>query len=434
MSYYLFQPDAELLSSSGYSSVAGVPVIFTPDWSYAFHANRYLREKARLELGLPLQLTQLKYPTRRTLETYGQSLCNFLEWCDARSVSWENATFTRHILDGYQSDMLRGLWSVHQRPLQPRTVNLRVTVAIEFLTWAGVKRLREPFAVSAAPRRIHVPSHETPSGRLSRDAIVRAGKVRPKPTQLRIPTDQEIAAWRSSVALLHGPVNHLIVDLILATGIRREEAAQWRFATLPVDKASWRIRGGFVTVTIEHGTKGAKYTGANGEEVGPSRNIDMPLALAERLHDYRALQRPALAAKYVRAASSIAVRRARAKEVASYLFLSTYSGKPVTGAALYRAWTKTYANPFAGWSPHAGRHYWACKTLMSRTGQLWKAAPEHYDLTASATDVMLLHIQPQLGHVNSSTTQIYLNWLERTFLGTNLYDRYVQSLENIVGE
>lgn len=431
MSYYLFQPDAPTLSRAGYASVSKVPAVFSPNWSYHQEASRYLREKAHQELGLQSRAFKQSLPTRRTLVTYGQSLCNFFEWCDAREQDWRDVDFAEHILAGYQTDMLRGTWSVRGTSLRPRTVNLRVTVVCEFLSWAASRGLRGDFSVQGGTHRVKRQSYSSPRGFVAQDVFQRLARVRPPPSQLRIPTDGEIQRWREEIAVRFGKTKLLMADLVLATGIRREEVAQWHPDTLPRDRNEWRIRGDYVTVTIEEGTKGSKHVGSEDRELGPARCIDIPLSLAQRIHRYRTFDRPAQAAKYVKSASDATSRKLRSKQLAHRLFLTDVSGAPVSGNALYEAWTTGARQPFKGWTIHGGRHYWACKTLMERVGQVWRACADAYDLTTSATDVLLLHIQPQLGHVSSSTSQQYLVWLERMFVGTDVYEQYAASLETI---
>lgn len=433
MSYYLFVPDPHALEAAGYRSIRHAPVVFSPTWQYDDIPSRYLREKARLEILLDREVKPVsqRFPTRRTLITYGQSLCNFLEWCEARSLAWKKVSFAEHLLDGYQGDMLSGRWAERGNPLRPRTSNLRVTVAIEFLRWAAWRGLRDSFQVPITVRSLKVPTHQNSHGYLSAKVNVRPGVVRPSPIQLRIPTDSEIKAWRDEIRIKKGATKLLMIDLILSTGIRREEAVQWSPETLPTDPGEWRVRGDYITVTLKHGTKGNKFQDADGLEMGPPRNIDIPRATADRLHHYATFARPALAAKFVREGDPSS-RLQRRQLVKRHFFLSDHSGTPISGATLYDAWALQLTHlPFRGWSVHGGRHYWACKTLMDRVGQVWNTAGRRYDLTTSANDVILLHIQPQLGHVSTETTLVYLTWLERMFVGTAIFEEYADSLDSI---
>lgn len=428
--YYLFWPDQDDMEAAGFGSVKAVPAVFDPSWRYEPIVSRYLREKAKLEL--PPGIGGNRYPSRKTLETYGQSLCNFLEWCAARGVEWTAVSYTDHLVDGYQGDMLSGQWSAKARALLPATVNLRRLVSCEFLQWAAARGFRPNFAVPVQQRKVKASSSR--SSHAHRPVLVdtKAGSVRPDPVRLRIPRDEEIVSWRNEIRAVDGATKLLMVDVVLATGVRREEVTQWQLDTLPLNHKDWRVRGEYVTVTISHGTKGAKNPGPDGEYLGPPRDIDIPLNLARRLSDYREFVRPALARNYVRAAPGAGERRERMKAVRKRLFLSDFTGAPVSSGSLYNSWVRCKHRPYDGWSVHCGRHYYACKTLLERVGRTWNLAAPHQELRTSAQDVILLVIQPQLGHVSASTTQVYLTWIERMLVGGGIYKEYADSLERLV--
>lgn len=429
MSYYLFWPDADKLKACGFGSVKDVPAVFNSKWKYMPTASRYLREKAKLDM--PEGLPRNRYPSPRTLDTFGQSLCNFLEWCEARQVDWTTAAYTPHLIDGYQSDMLSGIWARDRRPLAAATVNLRVTVAAEYLKWAALRELRGPFTVPSVLRRFQTGSHLITRRNLQ--IAARAGAVRSDPKMLRIPTDVELRLWKAEVAARSGSTKALMVDVVLATGVRREEVSQWQTDTLPLEREAWMVRGGYVTVLLTHGIKGAKHRGVNGLLMGPPRHIDLPLSLAIRLAEYREFVRPQLMRNFVKSAETTKGRRERMAHANNRLFLSDYSGAPISAQSIYRAWTRTTL-PYPGWSIHCGRHYYACKTLIDRAGSAWRFAGNHQGLVASVKDIIALVIQPQLGHVDAATTQIYLTWIERMFVSTDLYEAYAESLDAIAGK
>ena len=164
MSYYLFKPNAADIAVAGYHAIKHVPSIFSPDWSYCHEGSRYLREKSRAEFVPEGHAGSLRLPTTRSLEGYGQCLCNFLEWCEATGRDWRSMTYMDDVLDGYQSDMLRGRWSVNGRALSAKTVNLRVAVAIEFLKWAALRGLRAHFEVRTTSKQVRRGTHKNSSG------------------------------------------------------------------------------------------------------------------------------------------------------------------------------------------------------------------------------------------------------------------------------
>jgi integrase len=119
------------------------------------------------------------------------------------------------------------------------------------------------------------------------------------------------------------------------------------------------------------------------------------------------------------------------KSVSTQLFLSDATGKPLSAQRLYEAWTVSPRIPYKGWSPHCGRHYWACKTLLRHAVPLEQATliagaygDDHSPLISSAIDTINLIIRPQLGHVDEDTTQAYLVWLRRVVMLTSISDEY----------
>ena len=92
----------------------------------------------------------IRKPTPQTLKNCGQYLANFLRWCteyrdDYGKVSpldWRQIEYAKHIVEGYQQDMLEGRWGLSE--LKPGTVNLRGDEATRFLEWAAWRELRPP--------------------------------------------------------------------------------------------------------------------------------------------------------------------------------------------------------------------------------------------------------------------------------------------------
>lgn len=121
--------------------------------------------------------------------------------------------------------------------------------------------------------------------------------------------------------------------------------------------------------------------------------------------------------KYVNAAGGTE-RRKRLLEREDRLFLSEYDGRPITSDTLYKAWTlmPVKFKPYPEWSPHLGRHFWACTTLweafVEREAMLADGVVATSDwISASAGSDLLMLIMPQLGHLDESTTREYLVWL-----------------------
>jgi len=190
-------------------------------------------------------------------------------------------------------------------------------------------------------------------------------------------------------------------------------------------------------VKIEYGTKGAKTTDENDDERGPPRYIAMPLSMAERLHHYRESIRPSNWSTYVKANSTTSVeRRELAKTNPRQLFLSDTNGRLIKAHTLYDAWTHVSHLPFEGWSPHGGRHYWACEKLLSTiqknaaaVGSPLNSATSSNWITGCANDTMMMVIKPQLGHISAATTEQYLKWVLQVSAQVDLNDRYQEALD-----
>ena len=206
---------------------------------------------------------------------------------------------------------------------------------------------------------------------------------------------------------------------------------------MPLKRTDWNIVGDTVTVKIEYGTKGGKTTDESGDERGPARHIIMPLSMAERLHHYRENVRPANRSNFVRAHSTTPVeRRKLATANPCQLFLSDSNGRPIQKHTLYDAWSSVSFLPFEGWSPHGGRHYWACETLLdsikkkaTALGFALNGATNSNWINSCANDTLMMVIKPQLGHLSQATTELYLKW---AFLGSaqvDLNDRYQAALD-----
>ncbi len=406
-------------------------------------ASRYLRDRSSLdhvpsEAGIPT-LRSRRFPTAKSLKTYGEALTNFLDWCEARKLPWESVDYQTHLLDRYQVEMARGSWSASNHGLASSTINSRVAEACRFLSWAADRGLRPDFKVNYGSARVYLDSGTSVHGHKSTITKQRIGDVRKDPVTLRLPSDNEVALWHKSLRARHGLTKALVCELILKTGIRREEAAQWRLNTLPEDRSDWRVTGDAVTVLIRHGTKGPKSVDEFGDEVGPARSILLPLELANRLEEYRHTVRPRLRAKLVRAAPTMVERKMRMKEVPKSLFLSDFDGRPVSASSIYSSWTETSNLPFKGWCPHQGRHYYACKTLLDSFGARMRAAKGtgisdmvRQGFHGTAMDILKIRIQPQLGHLSVEVTQAYLVWVQRALTLTSVSDEYEQSLDSMV--
>lgn len=430
------------MKKAGFGSVAHVPCIFNGLWQYEVEASLYLRQRALLEISITdvsrVESQTMRYPTSKSLETFGAAITNFLEWCEASELKWQGLDFTNGIIKGYQARMLDGTWSDRNKSLAANTVNGRVGEVCNFLGWAASQGFRGPFRVISSSRAISSNSKSSTIGHKPKLVKQRAGVVRPDPKRMRMPTDSEVAAWHQSVQIEFGFTKALACELVVKTGVRREEVVQWQVDTLPLERAHWKVLGDYVTVEVKYGAKGQKHRDSTGELAGPSRFITVPLELAERIAEYRELKRPRLLAKFAKAAKTMQERRARMSKPSRRLFLSDFGGRPISAASIYEAWTQVSRMPFPGWSPHPGRHYWACKWMLDAVKKRFEVLQRgkesewtSREITATANDVLMFEVKPQLGHVSEETSLRYLTWLQNTLTLTEVSDAYAASLDSM---
>lgn len=440
MSFKVCYSDTVVTTKAGFGLVAHLPFLMDSRPGYHRWGSRYLIDRG---LGYWNPATRgrgprARRPTKVSIRNYANWLANFLEWADARRLPVERCDYARHLQDGYQQDMLEGRWSADGRPLEPATVNARVQQACDFLTWLADKGERAPFEIPSETVAIRVGSARSSVGHRAMEVTRRIGKVRQNKRSLRMPAREAVQTWLHSVEVTHGFTLGLVCETILLTALRLEEAAALRIDTLPEEQSEWHITNPDapedkqdVLVKIQFGAKGADYGEDHGDKTGPQRTIRVPLALARRWHAYREKYRNAALKLRVDSAATANEKRQRIAD-AAHLFLHEGTGKRLTADNIYRAW-KDATLPFKAWSPHLGRDWWACSTLLQEMEKL-----EHLKtlgpavaaqlIEATAISIIRLRIQPQLGHASENTTLIYLQWVADYF-GVPLSIRYDAAFE-----
>lgn len=423
--------------AAGFGKVAEVPAVFDARWAYQDAPSQYLIARAVRDF-LPRN-ARLSVQVLRpgSTQSFGESLCNFLEWCELRNLNWRNVEYNKHILEGYQKELSGGTFSVGFRGLASSTINLRVEEACNFLEWAYGRGLREKFAVPTVKVKNKHKNSQLSHGHRTLEKDVRAGRVRPDPKSLRMPSKQEIALWLESIRIEKGITKHLMAETVIKSGIRREEAIQWQIHTLPEQKCDWKITGSEVAVKVEYGAKGPQYLNERGDLVGPPRIVFLPLELAEKLHLYRETKRLKFFATYVKSAKNPQERSKRMEKPFSQLFLSDFTGQPVSAQTFYEAWTCVSRLPFKGWSPHPGRHYWACNELMNELDRKFSALKKLKKseipidwISGNVQDIIKIRVQPQLGHIDEETTDRYIAWAIQQYRSADIGERFEQALES----
>lgn len=422
------------LEQAGFGHLAEVPFIRDGQLAYAELPNRFLIDMA---LGVWNASSRGERspdkapipPTRETLKSLAYWLINALEWADTRSVDLMECDYASVLIARYQQEMLKGIWSADGRPLKPATVNARVGAALAYQQWGADKKLRGPVSVPTVTTTYRAPSCRNSRSHETKTVEARRGKVRVTPKSLAFPAANQIEAWRKAIHVhpTRGYTEGLLADLMLDTAIRREEAACWRVDTLPMQRRDWQIINPDaphdrqnVAVTIRFGAKGREYGRDRGDKIGPEGKIRLPFQLAERIDEYRQKVRPKALAVAVRQGKTLAQQK-RIHNDAVHLFLNPETGTRYTGKQIYSLWKRVDGPPH--WSPHLARHLWACNHLERRMQDhadlmakilempgLTHSSPLLLGLKDTAISVIQLEITPQLRHMNSSTTELYLEW------------------------
>lgn len=440
-SFRVTYPIPEILEEHGYGKVAEVPFIQDSTLNYHQLGSRFLIDRALAQWPKPAREI-----TSRSLSTIAAALCNYLDWCDTRSVNPVTAEYLQILIRRYQKEMTEGIWSADGEGLSPTTINQRCDAALEFQQWAADKGLRS--GLDIPKKTITRPRHSKGSGgrRETESVEVRKGKIRVPKRRLAMPSEEAVGAWLQRIYSkpVRGATEGLLCETVLETAIRKAEVAALRNDFLPVDPVDWPIvdravapEHQMVFVTIRYGTKGPEYGWDNGDKIGPEQTIKMPMKLAMRLHRYRNTERPkAVLVAMKKGKTSKEQKRIRDNIV--HLFINPQTGDRYTPSRVYDAW-RSVSLPMRGWTVHSGRHFWSCTTL-------WRAMASHKklleealnwkldDLTLSlfksnAMSVIELQIQPQLRHADPDTTMLYLQWVaDRMGVALDLHQTYVESL------
>lgn len=431
--FKLVYPDRAALTAAGFGKVAHIPAIFDSRPGYARLPSRFLMDRA-LCVWDPKNRgarPSFRTPSTKSIKNYGDWLCNALEWAEVRGVDLMTCDYVTVLVNRYQLEMTKGIWSESGEPLSAGTFNPRVGIALEFQMWCADKGYREQFLIPTETRSYWTGSHDNSKGHEAKIVEVRKGKVKVNKRKLVFPTREVIDEWRKRLydRPVVGSTHGLMADHILQTGIRREELSCWRVDTLPLEREEWKIVNPEqpeefqqVSVTFGHGAKGEEfYIDEYGDKMGPQGTIKMPLSLCKRIDDYRNNER-AFALKHITKGVRNIRQIQQLIDKTLHLYLDPVTGQRYSGDQIYRSW-KAVKGP-NHWSPHLGRDWWACQIL-------WQAMQEHAALIKqlhsvtnlkadhplwlalqdTALTTIRLEIQPQLRHASSATTENYLQWL-----------------------
>jgi site-specific recombinase XerD len=407
---HLVLRDRNQLEALGFGNVAHVPFLLSRNMDYLDECNRFLRERA-LGVWHPNRREATAYGRVRKLGrnsalAYGNDLKNFVSYLEVKRLEWRELSY-QQLLDTYDSEMNAGRWrSKGKAPLAPATINRRMRTAVEFLLWAGDRNHRAPFQVlrSASSTKSRTRGRSWTSSQSLVESRVGIHRVHPK--RLRLPTNEEILRWLAEVRTKHGRARYLACKHILQTGCRLEETALIREVQLP-DPATIDLDMP-ARMDICYGTKGYRDP-SDPDQVGKKRTLRFNRTFLVELHNYRQLGRKA-ALKRFADANPNARKPAR-------LFLDDVTGKPLSKQAIYRAWHNCKNLPFPGFSPHLGRHAFACFELLRLVNDEVRligktlADMPRTQMLPRLENLISIYLMPVMGHIDEQTTELYLEWL-----------------------
>ena len=390
-----------------------IPILISDDGSYPVEPNTYLIERSCGEWGP----TDDEFPTVLTLksrEVTASRLCAFFRYCNQdASRDWRHMTYDVHLIGEYQPGLLKGVCSATLSPLSPNTVNAYLDEAVAFLLWAAERGHRASFKVPFQRIRVRFTRGTHPHAHKGRSVSRRHGKLQVVPDDLNsLPPKVNVWRWLKDIRV-RAPVKALLFELIIRTGARISEANQLRLSCFP-DKSHegsecWNprwVKHGYVPVILRYGVKGGKVEPGSTLSVR-SRRIEVPIDLADRIWDYKKIIRPNLIRRHKK-------RHGGMDRSDGRLWIGETKCQPVSNTMLYRVWTESPCCP-EGWNPHDGRHFFAVEKICDHAAEMIRL---HGHESTAVTSVGWLHgllaghirliLSPLLGHVNESTTMLYL--------------------------
>lgn len=391
----VFQPNSERIKKLGFASVAHVPVIFDSRQRYCREYNRYLRERAELDWRPSLSVRDRPRP--RTLRIMAENLSNWIQWCEARKLDWQNINYPDVLR--YQDEQDSGKWSFDGEPLARGTSNRRADNATHFLRWAAERGLRGEFRINL------VEETKVIAGRM-RTVTVRPGRLKEAYAESKIdafnlPAPSEVREWLQAVHKQRGTAKYFACRFILETGVRIGEVEHFPASDWPkaekIEEAAYR-GDFFVAADLRHGTKG-----------GRPRTIRVPIDLARAVRAWIDGPRNKYVFQFFK----------RDGKRTDLLFVSDatgYAGIPIRRHTIGDCFSEVNPRPKV-WSPHKGRHAFACFFVLHAL----EAEARAHRSTVAVMGLEWVHtrgqewlrmLQRQFGHADENTTQIYLRWLK----------------------
>ncbi len=422
-------PDHQRMMALDHPKLAYCPFLINDDGAYPREANQYLRERSLAEwrprLGQASWANEGRgvIQTRASREAMARRLVEFLRWCARSGKDWRSVNYMDDLLTNWQTGLLVGTAGTAGKPLSNGTVNVYVSEAVYFLTWAAIRKYREPFAVDLNEAKVRKSSG---NHAYSGDAVAtqtRLGALVVTPDFAMLPTNEEIAKWLHEVHCLRGPVKRLACETIVRTGLRITECTELQLTDIPTKiNGSWprtKVSSEGLAVTVHLGNKGAKVHPGSLESVRP-RTVYLPLDLAERIDHYINEVRATLILRGIDREKDKAVRQRLMKSPKpTHLWVGERYGLPFSSGMLRKAWTGVPSCP-SGWHPHVGREFFAVETMVRYAKDLCESRSVFQVsgvnqlgwLDSLLSQQIKVILSPIMGHMSEDTTNLYLRKLK----------------------
>jgi integrase len=289
----------------------------------------------------------------RTLETYAECLCDWLAFAEAAGLPWRQptsamlATYRDHLLGTVAREPKRS------RPLSRRTVNLRLTVSIEFYKYVAELPDVDSGTQLFLSRRL---------------ASLRRLRVR---LDRRRPRALSVEQCRLLCDRLRG-VHRLIFQWALCTGLRTAS-----LVSIPL--------GDFLSLLRSRSSPRLMQVRAKG---GKTVSVHVPQQLLEATVRYVEIER-------------VLSARSGVRGKAATLFLNS-RGRPVTSKSYYRAFCRAREAVGLAARPHQARSTFATR-VRDKLERLARGGAE--------LDVVKI-VQALLAHADARTTEQYLESID----------------------
>ena len=321
-----------------------IPIILNNDGEVIREAHSFLYEK---------HLFTRSISSKKTVQTYGECLVHWLKYCSSEGLDWKK-TNTRSILS-YRNSM-KAAARVVVESLRPATINLRVTVVVEFLKY---------FHSNLLARKSNDYDSEILLSKLANTKFT-IRSTHSRPVALSAENCREISAKLCSA-------HRVIFIWAISTGLRISSmlsATLKNFNSIPR-----RGGGGFIEVPA----KGGKWI-----KVYLTRHV------IDETDKYIRIERKLLE-----------LRADKKKNIHTNSLFLNMNGGAINRSCYYAAYQRACKSLNIKSYPHQTRTTFA--SFMERTLRVY-AKENNID--------HIKIIQGLLGHTSSNTTMVYLESLE----------------------